>query len=259
MKINEEDVTFLIPIYNTNMECFLKHRESMKKFTKAKIIYWNDGITDMHLLKTLKDDISDCKNTTLYSSPKNMGTKYTTYLLSLKAQTKYIVRVDSDDQYYKLPEYHFRDADFDILLFKNVPMSFLDMFKINTSFNGSVLKTSVYKKAVSVLNIDKTMNRTFWMNEDAYFQFSILVPIYREILNLKIVHCSCGSSKPIRCFHSLQTTTQKVTRPKMKRWDTFLLWCIDNNEPELYREMSIKFHGISESIKQRLEAIKESE
>ena len=149
MKSN--DITILISYYNTKYEIFKETLMSLKtiqikKNNKSPIIIINDG-SDKKFINNIYKIIKeiDLKNITVYHLEKNMNLTYCIWYGLSKVNTKYTMRLDSDDIIYYVPTCN---IDVDVIFKYKTAESHEKWLKNdgNSHLPGIVMRTDMYKK-----------------------------------------------------------------------------------------------------------------
>lgn len=253
MKLDEENITLLTPIYNTSIDALQSHYQSIKQFPKIKKIYWNDGITCKETKSILYDKIAKLPNVSIFQNQENRGQEYTVHCLAnANINTEYIIRVDADDSLVNLPEAP--EEDFDILLIGKAAENLFNLLSKGGSLNGSVFKKEIYR--IATADHDKIKKYSNWIHEDVWYALNIFIGQYKENSTYKILYEINRKKIVRRHFHDKQITNKKVTSRKLKRFDTFLVWSIFHNDFDIYYEVTATVFGYDSQMSMRRKRFK---
>lgn len=259
MLVNENDLTLLTPVFNTSPKHFLSHYSSVSKFSNMKKIYTDDAITCPKTRDILYNKIARLPNVTILKNQSNRGQEYSVHRMAYEAniQTKYIIRVDADDELLSMPGFNTKDKDFDALLLQKTAHSFSELINRGGSPNGSVFKTEVFKEIIA--DHDKIKEYNMWMHEDIWYALNFFKSEFQGKKKYKITKNISSRAVTKRNHHSLQQTYGKVISRKKKRYDTFLIWSMFHNDVDFYKDVMISLYGYDEAISKRRKRIHDAD
>ena len=221
--VDKPKVTMIIPLYNCELTIESAiHSIQYQNMTDIEIILINDFSTD-NTSKIIKNIQKNDHRITIIKNHKNMGTLYSRSIGALIAKGEYIFSLDNDDLYFDydvidniykrgkkecLDIIHFLTVNIynyteEIMRMKNIytfqypdelyleqPELGLWMIKFNGKFlvhNNMIwdkcIKTSIYKKAINHLGIQRFSKFLSWAEDT-----SINFVIFNLANNFKYVH-----------------------------------------------------------------------
>ena len=183
-KIKNEDITFLYTYYNTPMELF---ENSLKSVINRgiKILIVDDmsseeGIKNLNkIVRSLDKD----KLVSIVRPDEKMQQEGCTYYGASLIDTKYTIRIDSDDELIDLPHYNsYMDKnkkEYDIILsLKNQARNKEDLYKgKNANINGAIIKTELLRFMYSDYEFMIKFHNFF--HEDLYAAYKLF--LFKEI------------------------------------------------------------------------------
>jgi len=219
------DATFIVPCYNPPEKLFRDHVESLLQHD-MKIVICDDG-SDKETKNLIKELYGNNQLVTIKTHKNNKGHQEAIRTCVGVVKTPFLIRVDADDEYLKIPE--FDNDDWDVLLLQKTQDNLSEYLEIGGSPVGGVFKTEVYKEVFEKDFKFKDDNEE-WIHEDIWTHINLLTSGYKlsYATNSTIYH---------RHIHPLGMTIRKNNYPDRKRWETFMFWCHERNDFGLYLKM----------------------
>ena len=157
-----EELTILIPYKNTNEQFFKTCWESVKKFGIPIVIIDDESRRDS--AKFLWDTVGDYSLCTIVTMNSTTGAHGAIARGLHFVETKYVLRVDSDDELLKLPK--MPSIEFDALLPRNISTNILDYLRKGGVIHGSIFTLPAMKYMYADYKYVREISN--WIHEDVY-------------------------------------------------------------------------------------------
>jgi len=229
--VMKNNITIIMSYWNVENEYWEKSIQSILKFNIPVIIF-NDNCDEEYReqLFKYKDKIK------IIDSKKNYGQPTATWNTLQEVKTKYVIRVDSDDELLSLPS---TNQEFEALHIKGkVATNIWDWLKNGGSLNGSIYTTELFKFMYKDHEFMGKFNR--WIHEDNY----ALLRLFYYKKDAKIIH-SNNRKCYRRNFREGSEVSFKVARRISMRFETFKLMLMqdENNDVKDFIKYDIIIRG----------------